>query len=149
MDSLYLFWLTLHLLGLAVGLGAATVKLLLLFKCKSDDTFVPVYLQVMRPITRLIIIGLILLTVSGIGWLVSGKYNYTPTLVTKLVLVVAIWVIGPVIDNIVEPRFRKLAPAPGESPSPAFVAARKQLLGVEIVAIALFYAIMLLGVFLY
>jgi hypothetical protein len=58
--------LLVHLVGLAIGLGAATAKLVLLFRCRADAAFVPTYLAVVRPITRQIILGLVLLLLSGI-----------------------------------------------------------------------------------
>jgi len=91
-----------HLLGLALGVRAATVKLALLIKCRTNLDPVPAYVKVSRPITRLIITGLILLTLSGIGWLVTDRYTFSPILITKLALVVALWVLGPVIDTIIE-----------------------------------------------
>lgn len=63
----------------------------------------------------------------------------------KLALVVAIWVLGPIIDNVVEPKFRDLAPGPGESASPAFVRIQERLL-LEGVATGLFYVIVLLWI---
>jgi hypothetical protein len=104
-----------HLIGLALAVGSATVKLALLLKCRTDETFVPVFMKVARPITRFIILGLVLLTLSGIGWLLVG-YPFTPLLVVKLVLVGIVWVLGPIIDNTAEPKFQKLAvSAPGTS----------------------------------
>jgi hypothetical protein len=47
-----------HLIGLAIGLGAATVKLVRLFKSRADRTFVPTCLEVAKPITRQIVLGL-------------------------------------------------------------------------------------------
>jgi hypothetical protein len=129
-----------HLIGLALGVGAATVKLVLLLKCRADPAFVPVYVRVARPVTRQIILGLVLLTLSGIGWLLLG-YPFTPRLVVKVVLVAAIWVLGPVIDNVVEPKFLTLAPGPAEPGSAAFVRAQKQYLTLEVVATLLFYVI--------
>ena len=149
MKSMYSIWLLLHLIGLACGMGAATVKLSLLARCRQDGGFVPHYLKVMRPITRFIILGMILLTISGVGWLLSGGYSFTPMLITKLVLVAALWVIGPVIDNVFEPRFAQSAPQPGETPSQVFLEARDRLLAVEVVATALFYVVTILGVWLY
>ena len=98
-----------HLIGLAIGVGAATVKLVLLFKCKSNYNLVNVFLMVSKPITRLIILGLILLTLSGIGWILIG-YSFTSPLVVKIILVVVIWILGPIIDNVIEPKFQKYAP---------------------------------------
>ncbi len=70
--------------------------------------------------------------------LVLLGYPLTPLLVAKLVLVAALWVMGPLIDNVVEPRFRKLA---SESAAPAFQAARGRYLAWETLAIPLFYVI--------
>jgi hypothetical protein len=83
--------LLVHLVGLAIGLGAATAKLVLLFRCRADGAFVPTYLAVVRPITRRIILGLVLLLLSGSGFMAIG-HSFTPRLVTKLVLVAAIFV---------------------------------------------------------
>jgi hypothetical protein len=71
-----------HLIGLALALGSATVKLVLLARCSADQAFVPVYLKVARPITRQIVLGLVLLTLSGIGWLLLA-YAITWHLILK------------------------------------------------------------------
>ena len=133
-----------HLVGLALGLGAATVKLALLLRCRADRAFLPVYQEVARPITRQIVLGMILLTLSGVGWLFLG-YPWTPLLVVKLVLVAAIWVLGPVIDNVAEPNFTALAPAPGSAASPAFLRAQGRYLALESLATSLFYVLVVLG----
>ena len=114
-----------HLIGLALAVGCATAKLTLLVRCKADHAFVPTYVAVVRPLTRLIILGLALL---------------------KLVLVGAIWVLGPVIDNVVEPKFLQLAPTPGESASPAFIRIQLHYLRLEVVATGLFYVIIAIWV---
>jgi hypothetical protein len=134
-----------HLIGLALGIGSATAKLILLIKCTADSAFVPVYLKVTKPLTRQIVLGLILLTLSGIGWLLDG-YPFTPLLVVKISLVAVIWVLGPIIDNVVEPEFRKLAPMPGESASPAFNRTQQRYLLLESVATGLFYLIIVMWV---
>lgn len=134
-----------HLTGLALGVGAATVKLVLLLRCRADAGLVPVYLRVAKPITLQIVLGLLLLTVSGIGWLLLG-YPVTPLLLLKMALVGIIWVLGGIIDHVVEPRFRKLAPAAGAAPSPVFLKTQTQHLALEIVATALFYAVISLWV---
>ena len=145
MTSLTPLLLLTHLIGLALGVGSATAKLTLLLRCKGDRALVPGYLAVARPITRLIVLGLVLLTVSGIGWLLAG-YELTLLLDLKLALVVVIWVLGPVIDKVIEPKFRKLAPASGEPASPAFLRVEKQYLMLEVVATGLFYVIIAMWV---
>ena len=130
-----------HLIGIALGVGAATVKLALLLKCKADSGFVPAFVMVSRPITRLVVLGIILMTLSGVVMMFVPGYPVTPRLIVKLVLVAAIWILGPLIDRVVDPRFQKLAPAPGEAAPPAFLRAQKQFLMLEGLATSLFYLI--------
>ena len=134
-----------HLIGLALGVGCATAKLTLLLRARADHAFVPTYIAVARLVTRLIILGLALLTLSGVGWLLVG-YQLTPLLVGKIALVGAIWVLGPIIDNVVEPKFRKLAPRLGESASPAFIRIQQRYLLLEVIATGLFYVIVVMWV---
>lgn len=141
-----LFLLTLaHLIGLALGAGAATVKLFLLLKCRSDKSFLKVYFQVARAITRLIIAGMILLTLSGIGFLVVGL-PFTPRLAVKVVFVAALWALGPIIDNVFEPKFATLAPEPGAPASPAFITAQQRYVAIEVLATSLFYLIIVIWI---
>ena len=132
-----------HVLGLAIALGSASVKLVLLVKCRSFE-YIPFYLKVVRPITRLLITGLILVTLSGIIWLVRG-FPFTPVLVTKVILVVLVWIIGPVIDNVIEPKFVTAA-ASGATLQVA--GAYRKYLTAEVIATSLLYAITLFGVIL-
>lgn len=129
-----------HLVGLALGMGASTTKLALLLRCRADRGFVPGFLAASKPITRLIIAGMALLTLSGLGFLWRG-YRVGTGLVVKIVMVVALWAAGPLIDNVFEPRFRALAPASGQPASPDFVRAERRFLAAETFATGLFYAI--------
>lgn len=141
--SLLAYLLTVaHLIGLVLCVGAASVKLLLLLRARTNAAFVPTYLEVVRPITRELITGMALLTLSGIGWLLLG-YPFTTLLVVKLALVVAGWVIGGTIDKVAEPAFRHLAPATGSPATPEFLSARNRYLALESAATVLFYVIIL------
>jgi len=135
-----------HLIGLALAVGSATVKLVLLLRCRADPAFARTFLEVSKPITRVIVAGMILLAMSGAGWLFLG-YGMTPLLIVKLLLFSAIWVIGPVIDGFAEPPFQKLAPGPGEPATPAFVSALRRYLAWEVMATSLFYVIVVMWVF--
>jgi hypothetical protein len=126
----------LHLVGIVLATGAATAKWTLLLRSRSDPAFLPVFLGAARPVTRLIIVGQVLATLTGITWLVLG-YALAPLLVAKLVLVGAVWILGPVIDNVVEP-------APGDAPSPAFLAVQRRYLLLETAATGIFYAIIVM-----
>lgn len=88
---------------------------------------------------------MVLLTLTGIGWLLLG-YPFTTRLLVKLLLVAMIWVMGPLIDNVVEPRFQKLAPAPGKPNSSAFIRIQKQYLALEISATLIFYIVIVMWV---
>jgi hypothetical protein len=49
MFSLWTIILLVHLAGLALGVGCATAKVVLLLKCNKDNAFLPVYLKVVKP----------------------------------------------------------------------------------------------------
>lgn len=136
-----------HVVGIVLGVGAATVKLALMFKCRSNHGFVPIFLGVLKPVTMVIAVGQILLTLSAIGFMVTG-YPFTNIIIVKIILLGMLWIMGPTIDKVFEPKFRKLAPIQGESTDPQFVMALKQFLAAEILASGLFYAAMTLGVLL-
>ena len=108
MSWLYSVCLAVHLIGLAMAAGSATTKLALLLKSKADPVYLKPYLAVAKVITRLIVLGLVLLVISGIGLLLLGQ-GLTTRLVVKLAMVVLIFLLGPFIDNVIEPRFRELA----------------------------------------
>ena len=131
-----------HLIGLVLAVGSATTKLVLLRKSSADPTFVSAYLRVAGPITHLILLGTALLIVSGVGWLVSG-YPLTVKLVIKLVLVAAIVGTGAIMDRVIEPKFRTLAPAEGAPPAPGFARVQAQYLALEATATLLFYAVII------
>jgi hypothetical protein len=112
MSWLYSLCLAAHVIGWVLVTDGATTKLALLLKSKADPAYLPPYLAIANAITRLILPGLVLLTLAGIGLLLLG-HALTVLIVVKLAMVVLIFVLGPLIDNVVEPRFRELAPVPG------------------------------------
>ena len=134
-----------HIIGLAVGVGAATVKLLLLLRSISNHENFQVYFKIVKPITRLIVTGTILLTLSGIGWLLIG-YSFSLLLIVKIVIVALIWMLGPVIDKILEPKAERLA-MEGMA-SPGFVQITRQYVTLEILASSLMYAATFIGILL-
>lgn len=129
-----------HLTGLVLCVGGATVKAVLLLRAGTNAGRVRDYLGVVRPITRQLLTGMALLTVSGVGWLLL-KYPFSPLLTFKLVLVAIGWVLGGTIDRVAEPAFRATSPAVGEVPSPEFLRARSRYLLLELAATSSFYLI--------
>ena len=134
------FLMLTHLIGLAWAVGAASVKLVLLLRCWRDRSLIQVYLNVVGSLTRQLVAGMILLTLSGIGWLFVG-HPLTQILIVKLVLVAALWVVGPVIDKVAEPRFRRLASTAGGPISSEFVRAERAYVALEVAATGTLYAI--------
>lgn len=147
MVSLWTLLLLVHLIGLALCVGSATAKVILLAKCYRELPFIPVYLKVMKPLTQILVLGLILMTLTGIIWLVLG-YGFSTLMIVKLILVGAAWVTGILIDNVTEPQFKKLTPAKGEEASHAFLLVQKKHFELEVIATLLFYIIMVIGVLL-
>jgi hypothetical protein len=132
-----------HFIGLALGVGAATVKVWLVIKCRSDNTFIPAHARVAPILTRQIVAGMILLALSGIVWLVAG-YSITPLLLVKIILAASIFAIGPIIDNVIEPKYYRLAPAAGEAATGDFIRIQNQYLILEIFATLLFYVVIVM-----
>jgi hypothetical protein len=147
MFAAYHLIILIHVLGLALGVGSATAKLLLLKRCHSNFEFFHVYFKVSKLITRLIVTGTILLAISGIAWLIMG-YPFSMLLIVKLILVGLVLVLGPIIDKVVEPRLENLLPVQGQAFSPEFVRIHKQHLAFEITATGLMYLITIIGVLL-
>lgn len=147
MTTTWLVLKLLHLLGMALMVGAAAVKTTLLVGTRRDAAFASIYLGVARPVTRLILLGLALATLSGIGWIALGR-PFTPALLAKVVLVVALVAVGAVIDKVAEPRFARLAGDPGAAASPEAGRIGRQYLAVELAATGLTCAIAALGALL-
>jgi hypothetical protein len=144
MEMLWKVVTFIHLSGLVLGVGAATVKIALVLAANRDRALVPAYIKVSRLITRFIVLGMVLLTLSGIVLLVLGA-RFSPLLVAKLIAVAAVWGIGPFIDNAVEPKLVRLAPAAGEEATSEFLVVQKQHLRLEVTAVLLFYAATVMG----
>jgi len=132
-----------HRIGIALAVGGATVKLALLLRGRSDRSIDGHFLGVTGTVSALIGAGMVLATLSGIGWLALG-YPLSSLLVVKIALVASIWVIGPVIDKVIEPRFRRLSEASGEGASTELLRVRGRLLVLEIVATGLLFFVVIL-----
>ena len=129
-----------HLIGFALGVGGATVKLYLLLQSVSDFKLISSYLRVATTITRLIVLGIILLAVSGLATVILvGARPFTGPFIIKLLAVGAILIIWPLIDNVAEPKVRILAPQGDEIPNAQFRSALRLYVTLEVVATALFY----------
>ncbi len=147
MTTTWLALRLLHLLGMALTVGAAAVKATLLVETSFDAAFAAIYLRVARPVTRLILLGMALAVLSGIGWIALGR-PFTPALLVKVVLVAALVGVGAVIDKVVEPRFARLAGDARTAASAEAARIGRQYLAAELAATAPIFAIAALGALL-
>jgi hypothetical protein len=141
--ALFIF---IHIIGLALGLGGVTVNVALMVKARFDKELASIIPKVSRIIGPLIFLGLVLLTISGIGFVHLG-YPLTRTLTVKLDLVVVLWVEGLLISYLGS-KIGRLAPKLGEPPSPKFLSTRRKMQALAVVGVVLWYTTTALGVLL-
>ena len=136
-----------HFIGLAFGLGGATVASLISAKAEKDKEVSSAFIKIMPPISKLIMLGLILLIVSGIAitFLVTWPINYV-NLIIKHVLVILIVVIG-IITGVKSKKIMKLVPKKGGQISLNFMKAKHQIKVLSIINLILWYAVTLLSAF--
>lgn len=139
----------LHILGLAFGLGGATLAAIISRKADKDLELGKQIMKIMSSVSKLIWLGLILLIISGIGisFYIEWPINKN-LLIVKHVLVAWIVIFG-VFIGVKMKRMKPLAPIkPNEKPSSQFVKAKKQLKFFSIINLILWYIITLMSVFL-
>jgi hypothetical protein len=169
--SVFIF---IHIVGLAFGLGGVTVNFALMIKARFDKELASIIPRVSKTIGPLIFLGLVLLTISGIGFVHLG-YPLTRTLVVKLHLVGVLWVEGLLISYL-SSKLGRLAPKShladidreiervkkhvsaglsgsvleplGEPPSLKFLSTRRKMQALATVGLFLWYTITVLGVLL-
>jgi len=85
-----------HLIGTALGVGAATFAEIFLLKAARDGEIDPIESSFMQVTYRVVRVGLLLLVLSGFGFLVIYRFTgleerlYSPLLWAKLSIVVVI-----------------------------------------------------------
>lgn len=136
-----------HLFGLAFGVGAVTVNLILMMKSRSNKEFAPVFMKASKSIATLVFLGLILLTLSGIGFAALG-YPEKQLLLVKHVLIAVLWGNGLFVVFSLSPKLTKLAPKPGQPPTQEFLSIQRQVQVMGILGIILWYTITVMSVWL-
>lgn len=147
MVSTYSIVSLIHDFGLAFGVGGVTVNLALMMKSRSDREFAPIFMKASEPIARLVFLGLSLLTLSGIGFFVLG-YPEEQMLLVKHILVAVLWVIGSLMMFSYQPKLAKLAPKPGQPPTPEFFSIQKRVQILGMIGIILWYTTTIMGALL-
>ena len=136
-----------HFIGLAFGLGGATIASVISAKAEKDKDVSSAFMKIMPSVSKLIMFGLILLIISGvaIAFLVTWPINQT-NLIIKHVLVVLIVVIGIMI-NFKSKKMMKLTHRKDEKVYLNFVKMKKQIKILSIINLILWYGVTLLSAF--
>ncbi|MEQ1849938.1 MAG: hypothetical protein ABL890_05125 [Candidatus Peribacteraceae bacterium] len=100
-----------HFLGLALGLGGATVTDVLFFNFLKDFSITRKEADVMRVLSNIIVGGLVLLFVSGVLLYLSDipKYNASPAFTAKMLLVMVITLNGILMHKHIAPHMMHLS----------------------------------------
>lgn len=136
-----------HFLGLAFGLGGATIAAIISSKAEKDKDISKALIKIMPSISKLIMLGLLLLIISGIALPFYIKWPMNQQLlIIKHVLVVWIIIIGVFIGR----KFKKMSrtiPIGKEKPKPEFLKAKKQVKILSIINLILWYGVTIMSAF--
>ncbi len=134
----------LHFLGLAFGLGGATLAGVISMKAEKDFELRKQLGKILSPVSKLIWIGLILLIISGIfiSILVTWPIN-KQLLILKHILIFWILVFGIVIWR----SSKKIQNLPAKNSEKKILKARKTMKIFSVINIILWYLVTLISAF--
>lgn len=100
-----------HLIGLAMGVGGATVSDFLFFRFLKDLKISHAEAGVLNLVSKVIWVGLILLIISGIGLYLpeAERLNQSSKFLTKMIVVAVVLVNGIALNLIVAPKLKKIS----------------------------------------
>ncbi len=131
----------LHMTGMALGAGGATVAMVLSMKAEKDGTLKPALMMVMPLISKVIGAGLIIVVLSGFGFsALAPKVATNPNLPLKIGLTALLVATGLLINFRLMPDMQKLAPKPGSAPSKEFGTAYGRIKIAASTGLVLWYA---------
>jgi hypothetical protein len=145
-------FMILHLISLSWGVGGATLGFFFNIISNKKPEMKPHISNIMPYLSKLIMLGLILLGISGIGiQSVLGSENFFsywadyPLSIVKFVTTLVLVVIGILLVAKFAPKMDRLAPK-GEPPSEEFLKTRKIVIICGTVNFILWYLILILAV---
>ena len=133
--SLLQFYTILHLLAVVTWIGGMIFVNLSLMPSIADmppEQRGAVMGRVTKRFSIISMICILVLLITGFlkvpeGMLFAPASHYGLVLLIKHILVLIIIILGLYISFGLSPKIRKLAPKPGEAPSPEFISAQKTL----------------------
>ncbi len=145
MALLEAMWL-LHFIGIAWGVGGATISAILMAKADKNPEIAPLAMKVMPSISKLIWAAIILLIVSGIALAQLVTFPIDAAMLLIKHAVVAVLVLNGIILAFgILPKMKKFAPTDGK-PSAEFLKAKKSAKVAGMLGLFLWYVILVLSV---
>ena len=139
----------LHYIGIAFGLGGATIATIISMKAEKnkDKEMDHAVMKLMSSISKVIFLGLILLVISGILLTIYAPWPLNKKmLAVKHVLVAWIFIIAiPLGRKSI--KMRALVPIGKQKPSEEFLKYKKQIRGLSMINLVLWYAITFMSIF--
>lgn len=140
-------WNFVHFVGLALGVGGATIASIISAKSEKDKDVGKAYGKIMPMIVKVIWLGMLLLIISGIALPFYVKWTLNKQmLVVKHILVVWIIIFG-VMMGFSSKKMMTHSPVGKEKPSEIFLRNKKLVKGLGIINLILWYLVTLLSVF--
>jgi hypothetical protein len=139
----------LHILGVALGVGGATVSDFLFFRSLRDRKISPDEFALLQATSRIVMVGIVLLVFSGVGllWLRYvgvGTLPSSGTFYAKMTMVLVIVVNGIVFHRFAFPILRR-AVGHDLSQTPEFYDNLSRLSVIGAISIVSWYGSMILG----
>ena len=100
-----------HIIGIAFGVGGATVSDFLFFRFLKDLKISHFESRTLNSVSAIIWIGLIMLVLSGVALYLpqAEQLNESSKFLTKMVVVAVIAVNGVVLNKIVSPKLKRIS----------------------------------------
>lgn len=100
-----------HMIGVALGVGGATVSDVLFFRFLKDLKISHFEARILNTLSRIIWLGLIILIISGIGLYIPNaeRLSQSSKFLTKMVVVLVILANGIALNLIVSPKLKKIS----------------------------------------
>ena len=139
----------LHFVGLAWGVGGATIASIISAKADKDREIGSSFIKIVPAISKLIWIGILLLIISGVGIGITTPYGEPDKqlFIVKIIIFALLIIIGIIIGLKIK-KMKLIAPKENEKPLDEFLKTKKQLKILSIISLIIWYAIVGLSVFL-
>ena len=108
MNLLHTFLIIGHIVGVAIGAGGATMSDVLFVTSIADNRIDRSELRLLKIASKVVVIGLLLLTVTGLGFLLTGSPT-SPRFWAKMTIVLIAAVNGFVMHRLLFPLFERCA----------------------------------------